>query len=154
HRTPLYVYDLVRIEEKAVALRDALEHAGLRGLVRLALKAQREPEVLAFLRDRMPWVGLDVCSPGEVEWAMRHGWSPGEISYTGTNLSDRDLEVILPSGCHLNVDLLTQIDRVGRRDPGRTIGLRVNPRIGATRSGADSPYAGDLPTKFGIYAEQ
>ena len=154
HGTPLYVYDLVRIEEQAIALRDTLEGAGLRGGVRLALKAQREPDVLSFIQERTPWVGLDVCSPGEVDWGMRQGWAPGEISYTGTNLSDRDLAAILPSGCHLNVDLLTQIDRVGRREPGRTIGLRVNPRIGATRGGNDSPYAGDRPTKFGIFAEQ
>jgi len=155
HGTPLYVYDLVRIEEQAIALRDALDGAGLRGGVRLALKAQREPTVLSFVRERTPWVGVDVCSPGEIDWAERHGWLPHEISYTGTNLSDRDLDVILDSTCHLNVDLLTQIDRVGRRaDPGRAIGLRVNPRIGATRSGDDSPYAGDRPTKFGIFAEQ
>src|SRR5919201_4836582 len=66
HGTPTYVYDLTRIEEQAVALRGALGGAGLRGVVRLALKAQREPDVMRFLRERCPWVGLDVCSPGEV----------------------------------------------------------------------------------------
>jgi diaminopimelate decarboxylase len=34
--TPAYVYDLVRIEEQASALRDALARVGLRGLVPLA----------------------------------------------------------------------------------------------------------------------
>ena len=64
-------------------------------MVRLALKAQREPDVLAFLRERCPWVGLDVCSPGEAAWGLRYGWRTGEISYTGTNLSERDLDAIL-----------------------------------------------------------
>ncbi|MGZ8565958.1 MAG: hypothetical protein ACXWXS_02780, partial [Actinomycetota bacterium] len=45
HGTPLYAYDLVRVQEQAVALRDALDGAGLRGRVRLALKAQREPRL-------------------------------------------------------------------------------------------------------------
>ena len=116
--TPLYAHDCVRVQEQAVALRDALEGAGLRGLVRLALKAQREPELLRFLRQRAPFVGMDVCSPGEIGWALEHGWSSSEISYTGTNLSESDLDVILEAGVHLNVDLLTQIDRVGRRAPG------------------------------------
>src|SRR5437868_6957920 len=121
--TPAYVYDLTRIEEQASALRNALADAGLRGLIRLALKAQREPDVLAFLRERCPWVGLDVCSPGEVAWGLRYGWRTDEISYTGTNLSERDLDTILGAGVHLNVDLLTQLDRVGRSAPGTSVGL-------------------------------
>src|SRR5438874_13373719 len=87
--TPAYVYDLTRIEEQASAVRDALAAVGLGGLVRLALKAQREPDVLAFLRERCPWVGVDVCSPGEIAWALGHGWRADESSYTGTDLSER-----------------------------------------------------------------
>ena len=42
----------------------------------------------------------------------------------------------------------------GRR-PGRRVGIRVNPRIGATHAGGDeSTYAGAKPTKFGIYPER
>jgi diaminopimelate decarboxylase len=153
--TPTYAHDLVRVREQAVALRDALEGAGLRGVVRLALKAQREPRLLAFLRAETPWVGMDVCSPGEVAWALRHGWDASEISYTGTNLSARDLDAILDAGVHLNVDLLTQLERVGRRAPGSTVGIRVNPRIGASFDGdGETFYTGERPTKFGIFEEQ
>ena len=149
------MYDLTRVEEQASALRDALAGAGLRGLVRLALKAQREPDVLAFLRERCPWVGLDVCSPGEVAWGLRYGWRTDEISYTGTNLSERDLATILGAGVHLNVDLLTQLDRVGRSAPGTSVGLRVNPRVGASWGGGTSTlYTGERPTKFGVFEEQ
>jgi diaminopimelate decarboxylase len=155
HGTPTYVYDLTRVEEQAAGLRDAFGGAGLRGLVRLALKAQREPDLLRFLRERCPWVGLDVCSPGEVGWALEHGWRPEEISYTGANLSDADLIPILKAGVHVNVDLLSQLERFGRRAPGSRVGLRVNPRIGASHAGGTAThYTGDRPTKFGIYAEQ
>lgn len=159
HGTPLYVHDLVRVEEQARALQGALANAGLRPRVRLALKAQREPAVLTFVRglgepgtDRS--VGMDVCSPGELRWALEHGWEPPEISYTGTNLSERDLDGILGTGVHLNVDLLSQLERVGRRAPGSVVGIRVNPRIGASYSGGGQSYAGERPTKFGIYPEQ
>ncbi|HEX5937468.1 MAG TPA: diaminopimelate decarboxylase [Actinomycetota bacterium] len=159
HGTPLYVYDLVRVEEQVRALQRALGSAGLRHRVRLALKAQREPVFLAFLRGlggpgSEQSVGMDVCSPGELRWALDHGWDPSEISYTGTNLSERDLDEILGAGVHLNVDLLTQLERVGRRAPGSTIGIRINPRIGAAFPGGGQTYAGDRPTKFGIYPER
>ncbi|HET9671763.1 MAG TPA: diaminopimelate decarboxylase [Actinomycetota bacterium] len=159
HGTPLYVHDLVRVREQARSLQGALERAGLRHRVRLALKAQREPAFLRFLRDlgapgTPGSVGMDVCSPGELRWALDHGWSPSEISYTGTNLSEGDLDAILGSGAHLNVDLLSQLERVGRRAPGSTVGIRVNPRTGAAYPGGGQSYAGDRPTKFGIYPEQ
>lgn len=161
HGTPLYAHDLVRVAEQVRALRSAFERAGLDGRVRLALKAQHEPELLRFVRTlgepgSPESVGMDVCSPREVEWALEHGWREGEISYTGTNLSERDLDVILAHpDVHVNVDLLTQIDRVGRRSRGRTIGIRVNPRGGAGFDGGGGTlYSGPRPTKFGIFPEQ
>ncbi len=158
--TPVYVFDLQRVAEQVASLQAALGRAGLRRRVLLALKAQREPEVLAFVRalgapGTAEGVGLDVCSPGELLHGLEHGWHAGEISYTGTNLSDRDLDVILAHPVHLNLDLLTQISRVGGRAPGRTIGLRVNPRAGAAwRGDNESLYSSRRPTKFGIYPEQ
>ncbi|MGI8616159.1 MAG: diaminopimelate decarboxylase [Actinomycetota bacterium] len=159
HGTPLYVYDLVRAEEQVRALQGALGHAGLRHKVRLALKAQREPAFLASLRGlgapgTPESVGMDVCSPGEIRWAIDHGWKAEEISYTGTNMSARDLDAVLESGVHLNVDLLSQLDRVGRRAPGSSVGIRINPRIGAAFTGGGQTYAGERPTKFGIYPER
>ena len=151
HGTPLYVHDLERVAEQAQSLWDALEGSGLRGVVRLALKAQRDPDLLGFLRERTPFVGMDVCSPGEVDWALRHGWAGEEISFTGTNLSDGDLDRVLAADVHVNVDLLSQLERVGRMAPGRAVGIRVNPGIGATfEGGKETLYAGSRPTKFGI----
>jgi diaminopimelate decarboxylase len=85
--------------------------------------------------------------------ALACGFLPSEISYTGTNVSERDLDVLAPLDVHLNVDLVTQIERVGRRCPGRAVGLRINPRAGVMRGHARSLYAGAKPTKFGIYEE-
>jgi len=159
HGTPSYVYDLVRAEEQVRALQGALGRAGLRHKVRLALKAQREPAFLAFLRGlgdpgTPESVGMDVCSPGELRWAIDHGWKAEEISYTGTNMSTRDLDAVLEAGVHLNVDLLSQLDRVGTDAPGSSVGVRVNPRIGAAFTGGGQTYAGDRPTKFGIYPDR
>jgi diaminopimelate decarboxylase len=154
HGTPLFVYDLVRIEEQARSLVDAFERVGAPFRLRLALKAQREPEVLAFVRS-LGFIGLDVCSPREVDHALEHGWEPAEISYTGSNLSERDLNAIVPTGVHVNLDLLSQLDRFGRRAPGSNVGIRVNPRTGASSRGHTHLYTGqERPSKFGILDEQ
>ena len=130
--TPLFVYDLERLAENARAVIGALGRTGVHHRVRFALKANREPEVLAVLRGlgapgSPGAIGIDACSPGEVDLALASGWRADEISFTGTNLSERDLDALLPTGVHLNLDAISQIDRVGRRGPGRRIGLRVNP---------------------------
>jgi diaminopimelate decarboxylase len=159
HGTPVYVHDLVRIREQAHALDDAFAAAGVSLRLRLALKAQREPEVLAFVRG-LRSVGIDACSPGEVRHALAHGWAVEEISVTGANLSGHDVDQLVEAGVHVNLDLRSQLDRWGRRAPGSTVGIRVNPRAGASWSGlADRPageslYAGERATKFGILPEQ
>ncbi|MFL5775175.1 MAG: diaminopimelate decarboxylase [Chloroflexota bacterium] len=150
HGTPLFVYDLLRFAENARRLRAALEKTGLDFRLRFALKANPEPRVLGVLR---PLVGIDACSPGEVARAIECGWRVDEISYTGTNLSERDLDTILPLDVHLNLDAVSQVERVGRRAAGRAIGLRINPGAGAGYH-EGLAYSGDRPTKFGIYEDR
>jgi diaminopimelate decarboxylase len=151
HGTPMFVYDLPRIEEQARSLVDAFERAGVPFRLRLAVKAQRDPQVLAFVRE-LGFVGVDVSSPGELHHVLEHGWRSDEISYTGTNVSDRDLDRILAEGVHVNVDLLSQLARYGRRAPGTAVGLRLNPRVGAASGlGRAHLYSGaHRPSKFGV----
>ncbi|HEX6330147.1 MAG TPA: diaminopimelate decarboxylase [Actinomycetota bacterium] len=157
--TPVFVYDLTRIGEQVEALGGAFAGRGLDLRLRLALKAQRDPQVLAFVRG-LGSVGIDACSPGEVAHALDHGWEPEEISVTATNLSDRDMATLAVAGVHVNLDLLSQLDRWGRHAPGSTVGIRVNPRAGASWSGltdataGESLYARSRATKFGILPEQ
>ena len=148
--TPLFVYDRTRFAENARRLAEALEGAALQYRVRFALKANSEPRILEVLR---PIVGIDACSPGEVIRALDCGWRAEEISFTGTNVSERDLDVLLAHPVHLNLDAISQVERVGRRDPGRRIGLRINPDAGAGYH-PGLAYSGERPTKFGIYEDR
>jgi diaminopimelate decarboxylase len=152
HGTPLYVYDTARVEANMRRLGGALERAGVRHQLLYALKANRHPAILARLR-AMKSVGIDACSPNEVALALDSGWKPEEISYTGTNLSDRDLDRILAHPLILNLDSISAIRRAGGRAPGRPIGLRINPQVGSGYS-AQLTYAGDKPTKFGVYEDR
>jgi len=158
HGTPLFVYDRARFGENARRLQTALAAMDRPYVVRFALKANPAPEVLAVFRGLGPpgaaeSVGIDACSPGEVEHAIEHGWRAEEISYTGTNVSDRDFEAILRHGVHVNLDAISQIERYGRHAPGTAIGIRIDPGTGAGYN-EHLHYAGDRPTKFGIGLER
>ena len=152
HGTPLYVFDLNRVEANFRRIEGAFERAGVRHQLLYALKSNRNPKVLGRVRS-LGFAGADVCSPNEVDIALENGWRPDEISYTGTSLSDRDLDRILRHPVTLNLDSLSAIRRVGARGPGRRIGLRINPGVGAGFS-SKLTYSGEKPTKFGIYPDQ
>ena len=154
HGAPLFVYDLERPRENVRALQAALRRAGLDHVVRYALKACPDPRILAVLRGlgapgTPESIGVDACSPGEVLHALASGWQPEEISHTGTNVSERDLDVLLAHPIRINLDGVSQLERVGRRAPGRRVGMRINPGAGAGYTEHLS-YAGDRPTKFGV----
>ena len=158
HGTPLFAYDLARFAENARELQSAFARTDLDLRLRFALKANPLPEVLAVFRGlgepgTPESVGIDACSPGEVLRALECGWEPHEISYTGTNVSERDLDVLLAHRIHLNLDSISQIERYGRRAPGSRIGIRIDPGSGAGYN-AHLEYSGDRPTKFGIGLER
>jgi diaminopimelate decarboxylase len=158
HGTPLFVYDRTRFAENARRLQAALAGTGFPFRVRFALKANPLPEILEILRGlgapgTPESVGIDACSPGEIERAIDCGWRPDEISYTGTNVSERDLDVILAHRVHVNLDAISQVERYGRRAPGTRIGIRIDPGTGAGYN-EHLEYAGDRPTKFGVGLER
>ncbi len=154
HGAPLFVYDLARPVENMRSLQGALKRAGLPYVTRFALKSCPDPRILAVLRamgepGTPDGVGIDACSPGEVLHALSHGWAPDAISHTGTNVSDRDFDVLLAHPIRINLDGVSQLERLGRRAPGRTVGIRVNPGAGAGYN-EGLAYAGERPTKFGV----
>ncbi len=158
HGTPLFVYDRARFAEHARRIQAAFAATGVRFRLRFALKANPLPEILEVFRGlgapgTPDSVGIDACSPGEVLRALECGWTPAEISYTGTNVSERDLDVLLAHGIHCNLDALSQIDRYGRRAPGSRIGIRIDPGAGVGYN-EHLEYSGERPMKFGVGLER
>lgn len=152
--TPVYLYDADRVRRNLARLREAMAGAGLRSRVFYAMKSNRNPSLLTFLR-ATGGAGIDACSPREVRRAVACGFPEEEISFTAGSLSDRDLDVLaLHPGVIVNLDSLSAIERFGRRAPGREIGLRIDPGTGVGYGANDLlAYAGTKPTKFGFSRE-
>ena len=151
--TPIYVYSAGRVRENLGRLRGALDAAGVPHDVYYALKANRYAPLLEVLRTD-GGCGIDACSPAEVEHALGHGFRESEISFTGHAVSDPDLAVLQAHpGVHVNCDAISTIRRLGQRCPGRAIGIRLNPGLGAGYN-ERLRYAGEKPTKFGVYPDR
>ena len=75
---------------------------------------------------------------------------PEEISHTGTNVSERDLDVLLAHPIRLNLDGVSQLERA--RAPGAGPHRRASASTRAPGAGYTEhlAYAGERPTKFGV----
>lgn len=151
--TPAYVYQAGRVRENLARLRAALTGAKVEHDVYYALKANRYAPLLDAIR-ATGCCGIDVCSPAEVTLALAHGFREEEVSFTGHAVSEADLDILADHpGVHINCDAISTIRRLGRRAPGRRIGIRLNPGLGAGYTERLS-YAGAKATKFGVYPDR
>ena len=142
--TPLYVYD-------AAALRSQIEKvtrafAGLPFQPFYAMKANGNLSILRLVREA--GFGCDAVSPGEIYLARAAGFAREQIWFTCSNVSDDDLRAIPDPYIVINVNSMSEIDRVLGLDLENPIALRVNPDVGAGHH-ADVITAGDS-VKFGI----
>ncbi|MGI8666140.1 MAG: diaminopimelate decarboxylase [Jatrophihabitans sp.] len=152
--TPAYVCRGARVKQNIERLSEAMRSAGLEHRIYYAIKANRSPSLLSYLR-ALGLCGVDVCSTGELMHAISCGFSASEISFTGTSLSSRDIDVLSRfSNLRINLDSLSSLNSIGRACPGREVGLRINPAAGVGYQG-DSRlnYSGAHTTKFGIYLD-
>ncbi len=151
--TPAFVYSAARVRANLLRLRAALAAEGVPHRVLYALKANRFRPLLQAMHS---WglCGIDVCSPSELQYALDLGFGAADISFTGHAVSNSDLDAFARHPeVHINCDALSTIRRLGERCPGRPIGIRVNPRVGAGYNDR-LHYAGTRPSKFGIYRDR
>jgi diaminopimelate decarboxylase len=151
HGTPSYFYGEGRIRENVARLRAALGTLEIPVRLFYAMKANRQAPVLKLMKEL--GVGVDICSPGELQWARDCGFNDSDLSFTAGSLSTADYAALAAAPLvWVNADSLTAIQRLADVSPGREIGLRINPSVGLGYGNNDLVrYSGDKPTKFGVY---
>ena len=142
--TPLYVYDASVIRAQIDKVREAF--GGLPFRPFYAMKANSNLSILRLVREA--GFGCDAVSPGEIYLAMCAGYTPEEIWFTCSNVSDEDLRAIPDPRIVVNVNSLSEIDRCLALELPNPIALRVNPDVGAGHH-SDVITAGES-VKFGI----
>jgi len=127
--TPLYVISESRIRSNYRRLFKALARNYGKVRIYYAMKANSNLSVLKTLESEGAYV--DAVSPGEVFLALKAGFSPERILFTGTSVRNDELEFLVNSKVSVNVDSLSQLDRLLKLTVPALLSVRVNPEMGS-----------------------
>ena len=146
--TPLYVVDEMRVRENYRRVYQAFSQEYKKFQIFYAAKANTSLAVMRILEEEGS--GIDAVSPGEIYTSLLAGFEPERILYTGNNITTTELEFALKSGVRINVDSISQLQRLAElpRSDGLKISFRVNPMVGAGHH--DHCITGGELSKFGI----
>ncbi len=149
HGTPLYVYGAAIIAERYRGVDQAF--AGYPHAVHYALKANSTLAITRLLRTL--GAGADANSGGEIDVALRAGFIPPQIVFTGVGKTDAELAQAIDLGVgSINAESqgeLERIDAIARaRETRARVALRMNPDIDARSHPHIS--TGRKHNKFGI----
>lgn len=153
HGTPLFVYSAESIRRAYRALDSAF--AGHPHHIHYALKANSSPAIVRLLRELGG--SVDANSIWEIELAMRAGFEPSDIVFTGVGKSPDEIERAVQLGLKaINAESAGELERIDRAAQARgtrvRVALRVNPDID---SGAHPHISTGLHiNKFGVPLEQ
>ncbi|MGH9456357.1 MAG: diaminopimelate decarboxylase [Thermoanaerobaculia bacterium] len=142
--SPLYVYDAAVIRRQLERIRGAF--AGVRLAPFYAAKANSNLEILRMIAGE--GFGCDAVSPGEIFLARAAGFSSDRIWFTCSNVSDADLLAIGDPRIVINVNSMSEVDRLVKLRLPNPIAFRANPDIGAGHH--RDVVTGGFGVKFGI----
>jgi diaminopimelate decarboxylase len=147
--TPLYIYSAATIAARYRAIDEAF--AGYPHAIHYALKANSTMAITRLLRGLGS--NADANSGGEIDVALRAGFIPAQIVFTGVGKTMADLAQAIDLGVRtINVESAGEIERVdalSRERQTRTrIAIRINPDVDAKTHPHIS--TGLKTNKFGI----
>jgi diaminopimelate decarboxylase len=152
-QTPLYVYSRARIETAYQAYESAF--AAVPHRICYALKANSSLALLKIFASL--GAGADIVSGGELKQALRAGFRPQDVVFSGVGKTDEELALGLETGIgEFNVESESELRRLSAlcaaRGARAFVTLRVNPDVDPK----SHPYisTGLRENKFGVPIEE
>lgn len=151
--TPLYVYSAGAVRARLEALRAAFTTR--EPLVCYALKANSNRALCAVLA--RAGAGADIVSGGELARALRAGFKPANVVFSGVGKTEEEMAAGLRAGLRVfNVESAEELDALarvaGRLKKTAPVSVRVNPDVDARTH----PHitTGRAENKFGVETEE
>jgi len=149
--TPLIVYDIALVRDRARSFLKAFEEEGVSGQVAYASKAFSSIAMFRIVRDE--GLSLDVVSGGELYTAIRSGYPADRIHFHGNNKSEEEIRMAFREGVGcIVVDNFHEIGMITRISEELSLPMdvliRVTPGIEAHTH--DFITTGQEDSKFGF----
>jgi diaminopimelate decarboxylase len=149
--TPLFVYDVAHIRERARGFKRTLDSLGVKNKVIYASKAFCCLAMYQLLVEE--GLGCDVVSAGEIYTALKSGMPPENIEFHGNNKTEAELVYAVEQGVgtiiidnFYEIDLLSKI--LAEKNQTQRVMFRISPGINAETH--DYILTGQEDSKFGF----
>jgi diaminopimelate decarboxylase len=144
--TPLYVYAEDRIRSNYRRLVKAYTKYYHKFKVYYAVKANNNPAIVSVLRSE--GAGADASCPAEIMIARMCGIKDEDILYSGVYNTDEELRYAVDNKVRLNIEDISQLERLGKIGVPEFLCFRINPGIG--KGGKEGLVFAGPDAKFGI----
>ena len=146
--TPLYVYDEKTLRKSCKDMHNLLPKKKLR--VSYSAKANSNIEIMKIIRSED--IDVDAMSPGEIYTQQLAGFSADQIFFIPNNVSEEEMLYAIERNILVSVDSLSQLEMLGRINPGGNAAVRFNPGCGLGHH--EKVTTAGKKTKFGIQMTQ
>ncbi len=147
HKSPFYLYDLDGMRNRVRRLKSA--YPGIE--IHYAMKANGAPKILRTFREE--GTGIDVVSGGEIRIALKEGFLPSQVIFSGVGKTVQELELAIQLEIkQINVESPQELERIiqiaTRLGKVPRVAFRMNPDVDAKTH----PYitTGFRENKFGM----
>jgi diaminopimelate decarboxylase len=144
--SPLYVYSENRIRENYQRLVSAYKKHYSKFKVYYAIKSNNNLAIVSILRQEGS--GADCSCVPEIEIANKAGVKNEDILYSGVYNSNEELKYAVEHNTRLNLEDVSQIDRLAKMKIPEFLCFRINPGIG--KGGFEGLIFAGPDAKFGI----
>lgn len=144
--TPVYITDEDRVRDNYRRLKAAFTKVYPKTRIHYAIKCNNNLAIVKLLEQE--GASFDCSSPYEIQMAQKLGATSERILYTGNNHSDWELKFAVDNKIKLNLDDISQLDRVVKYGKTPMISFRVNPAIDGGYQ--KELYFGSKDSKFGV----
>ncbi len=142
--SPLYVYNEKILRQKCRDMKNLVDYPHF--IPNYSIKANSNLQIIKTVREE--GLRADAMSAGEIRLLLHAGYKPEELFFVPNNVSEAELKYAVDNGVLVSVDSLSQLELLGKINPGGKAAVRFNPGVGAGHH--EKVVTAGKKTKFGV----
>lgn len=142
--SPLYVYNEKIFRNRCREMKNLISYPKMS--INYSVKANSNLHLLKIAHEE--GLNADAMSPGEIFFELEAGFKPEQILFISNNVSKEEMKFAIDRNITISVDSLSQLEKLGKINPGGSVAIRFNPGVGAGHH--EKVVTGGKETKFGV----